>query len=322
MEFNTTLEKLLVEAAFDGGTVHICTSTAQGNAELWLDNGCIVAVKANGQDRRLGARLSVTGHLRDADLMAVQASAETKSIPLVQELAGQVRRDVLSSIVADEARFAVAAALAESDGSVSADQRPPTEPHLISLDLSSLLAECKAFIVDIQAAEATAPAHSRPAVIRQPGPSEGLNAEDWAVVDRCDGGRTVASIARTVGLPVAACSLIVSRLVGSGFLVCDIDAPEFLVDQDLEALSVEFATMSNELITLGRDEEEEEAEEVEQQLRAENPATEAAGAVAHTDPFPANKESARAEVADISPRADTQALLRELASLSREGSKS
>lgn len=333
----TRIEEIIAAAARSGDPVYVRVGNGTPVAELWLDGSSLIAATAEGGDHRLGARLVSTGHLARAELDRSRSVAAKQGASLAVTLSERVRRDVLSALAYDEARYALAAALAAPEEEVEAGRGPTPEGLFpIAADAADLLARTQDFLAAVRDAQQHAPANALPVATEPPPPDLELGAEEWALLSRADGTVTVADLAEECGFPQPEASLIVTRLVSLGLVRVEDSygaASELLAEleaaEDLAAISAAFehaAATEPEPIEL----EPQPAQERNASLAAEGvvvalpvsaPAPDYPAVAPEPPGVPALEEVADPPVELPTENADrsvdTQALLRELASIAR-----
>ncbi|MHB8513446.1 MAG: hypothetical protein ACYDCC_14900 [Actinomycetota bacterium] len=333
-----SLENLLNDAAGSGSSMYLRIGNGSPVGELWTRDGRIIAASIPDGDSRLGARLLSIGQLRESDLKEAQNDA-AQGASLSHALEGRVRRELLATIATEEARFVLTRALDAAEHELTSRiDDPPDGLVQISIDIASALAEAAAVAEHIHEAERIAPQNARPSLVELPGMAEGLTAEAWAVVDRCNGINTVAEIGAMCGLTPEASSLIVSNLCASGFLAIEAEPQEidWNAAEDLEALSQLFTDSAQDVVTDSVEpldseiviemEPLEELQstvtfEVEQEVNSE---TEIAVDAAPAELQTSMNEAPPATVAPekVTLGVDTASLLRELSSIARDHGKS
>lgn len=242
------IEHIVADTARSGARAYVRVGNGTPIAELWLDGPLLVAATCEGGDHRLGARLVSTGHLARSELERSRTLAHREGASLTVALGASVRRDVLSSLARDEARYALAAALAAPDADITAtDDEPPFGTFPIAVDATDLLAETQQFLSAVRSAHEVAPSEARPLATDAPPPDMALAPEEWAILSRADGTVTIARLAEECGFPTPEASLIVQRLSGLGLVAveaADSDAAELLAElgaaEDLAAVSAAF----------------------------------------------------------------------------------
>lgn len=316
----TRIEQIVADAARSGSRTYVRVGNGTPVAELWLEGTVLIAATCEGGDHRLGARLVSTGRLARSELDRSRASARREGAALTTTLAGNVRRDVLAALARDEARYALAAALAAPDKEVeSSDGEPPHGAFRVSLDATDLLAETHEFLSAVREAHEVAPPGARPIAVESPPPDMALGPDDWAILSRADGTATIAKLAEECGFPQPEASLIVKRLAALGLIaveVGDTAAADLMAEleaaEDLAAITAAF---EHAAVTPPEHEEPvvelppliQDDEIVVQQLP--EPVAQVA---------PAIEELPEPAVAPQSHTADTQSLLRELSSIARQ----
>lgn len=307
------LDEQIADAIHRGAGLHVRVGGETPVAELWLNDGLVVGAAAEGSDARLGARLVSLGHLPASELATATRSAEMESVPLAHALTGRVRRDALTEIARAEARYALAAALTADEMDVTTDQEArPDGTSALQFGAQELLTETLAFMGAIGPAQETAPEHAVPSPGAPPEPGAALSAEEWAVLERCDGTSTIAEIARGCGLPHPEASVVITRLHHQGLVVLDL-APlsasalleELEAAGDLAALSEAFEIRIAEERAV-----EEEFGALVEPAYAEP---------TFAEPSLPEIDQAPAEIGGF--QIDTLSLMRELASLAREETK-
>ncbi len=322
-----------ITAAADSGE-HVCVRVGDIDpiATIWLNGGRIVAASAEGGEMRLGARLVATGHLSAAELRTATSAAAADGVALVQALTGRVRRDVLTAIARDEARYALAAALAAPPAAVGyGSEKAPKSVTKIALDPNEMLQETVEFLDAVRNAQAAVASDAVPSRSGRPGADSGLTPEEWAVVERCDGATSVAQIADACGMPHPEASLMIDRLErgglvsvagslpGAGDLIAELEAAQDMAalaavmePQTVEPLLAEpevYSFLPDAIAVDGGPTGEPAAFDTEFEHFEEEPHP-----VAHIGEV---EEDHQFESA-AGTRIDTQSLLRELASLGRD----
>lgn len=319
----TRIEQIIAGAARSGGCVHVRVGNGTPVAELWFDAGSLVAAAADGGEHRLGARLVSTGHLAAAELDRCREQAAAHGVSLALTLSERVRRDVIGALARDEARYAFAAALAAPQDEVEAnDGLAPPGLFPLAIDAGDLLVETHEFLAAVREAQSHAPATATPIAAEAPSPDLALGTDEWALLSRADGTATVAMLADECGFPQAEAALIVTRLAGMGLVTIEAgftESTDFMAEleaaEDLAAISAAF-------------EHAAAAPEVDAPQFAPEPVLtlvpEPADVVMLDEPAPPVIAEAPAIdpahiAADHGDRhVDTQALLRELASIARQ----
>lgn len=315
------IEQIVADAARSGARTYVRVGNGTPVAEVWLEGPLLIAATCEGGDHRLGARLVSTGHLARSELERSRALAHREGASLTVALGASIRRDVLAALARDEARYALAAALAAPDKEVTAaDGDPPPGSFPISVDAIDLLAETQQFLSAVRDAHGIAPSEARPIATDAPPPDMALAPEDWAILSRADGTATIARLAEECGFPGPEASLIVQRLAGLGLVaveVADSDAAGLLAEleaaEDLAAISAAF-----EHAAVAAPEHEEPVIELPPLLTTEPVAV-------APEPAPDEHTEGIAAVPAAEPPAahttDTQSLLRELSSIARQQPK-
>ncbi|HVL89245.1 MAG TPA: hypothetical protein VM841_03310 [Actinomycetota bacterium] len=329
----TRIEEIIAAAARSDGRVYVRVGNGTPVAELWLHGPNLIAASAEGGERRLGARLLSTGHLASAELERSRTAAAKCGASLAVALAERVRRDVLTALAGDEARYALAAALAAPQEEVSSEEdRSPEGLFPLLMDAADLLNRTHEFLAAVREAQAQIPPASIPVATEAPSPDMALGPEEWALLSRADGTVTVAMLADECGFPQPEASLIVTRLASMNLLRVEEgfpDSSELLAEleaaEDLAAISAAFEHVA----AFPEPDPEFEAEAPEpgfpeasspepEAVVVQMPAPRGSGnGVAATLPGdpPASPHGLPAGNGDRT--VDTQALLRELASIAR-----
>jgi hypothetical protein len=202
-----------------------------GEARLWLDAGRIVrAFPPSGEDR-LGLRLLTGAHILPgelADARRASAAGSTTLAEIVLER-GVARRDVVGLLERDLARQILVDALLEPSQEIAFDEDDPGPGPLIEVQAAELLEEARRVVIEIaDAIRYVSPGGVPHLSAGLPGPEITLSPEDWAIVSRIDGARSVEELAEQCGFaPTEAC-LAVFRLAALGLVEVDPDgaAPE------------------------------------------------------------------------------------------------
>ena len=278
----TRIEQIVAEAASGGGRAHVRVGNGTPVAELWFDGATLVAATSEGSEVRLGARLVSTGNLARTELERAHTAAQRGGASFAAALAR------------DEARYALAAALAAPAGEVAVGAGdPPDDSFTVALDALDLLAETKEFLAAVRDAHRIAPPDARPIATESPAPDLALEPEEWAILSRADGTTTIRRLAEECGFPQPEASLIVKRLSDLGLVAVEAsmsDAAGLIAEleaaEDLAAITAAFE-------------------------HAAIPAPEYEEAIVELPPLVLDE-------APAAPRIDTQALLRELSSIARQ----
>lgn len=313
------IEQIVADTSRTGARTYVRVGNGTPVAEIWLEGSVLVAATCEGGDHRLGARLISTGLLARSELERSRTLAHREGASLTVTLGGNVRREILAGLARDEARYALAAALAAPETEVAAtDGDPPLGTFPISLDAADLLSETHQFLAAVRDAHEVAPPDARPIATDSPPPDMALAPDEWAMLSRADGTVTIAKLAEECGFPQPEASLIVKRLAGLGLVaveVADSDAAGLLAEleaaEDLAAVSAAFEHAAVPA------------------LESEEPVLELPPLVTEPSVFLAPEPIAAAEPSESAPAApsagpvpphttDTQSLLRELSSIARQ----
>ncbi|HEX9697534.1 MAG TPA: hypothetical protein VGB64_14605 [Actinomycetota bacterium] len=244
----TRIEEIIASAARSGERIHVRVGNGTPVAELWLEGGTLIAATAEGEEHRMGARLLSTGHLASTELERSRSDAIKHGASLALALSDRVRRDVIAALARDEARYALAAALAAGADEVTiGDGSSPEGRFPLAVDATALLSETNNFLADVRDAQTHAPASALPIAADAPSPDLALGPDEWALLSRADGTATIARLAEECGFPQPEASLIVWRLAAMGLVTIEAglaDEASLMAEleaaEDLAAISAAF----------------------------------------------------------------------------------
>lgn len=198
-----------------------------GSSRLWFDDGRIVRARVPDGDRRLGLRLIAGGHVLPRELTrARRLAGARRTLAEVLLERGIVRRDVVAQIEREQAREAVVALLLEEATVLAFEEGADAPEPLLDLDPADLLAEGEETLIDLAHACRFAPPTATPCLAGGlPGPEAAISPEDWAIISRIDGARTIGDLAEECGFSPVDASLAVFRMASLGLVDVEVADP-------------------------------------------------------------------------------------------------
>ncbi len=227
-----TLESTLRDLGSDGSTGCLVIRDAdQDEAEIYLRDGAIYAIASSGRSATLGARLMSSGALSPdalADALEIQRQ-ELQGWRLGELLVhlGYVDREVVETYVAEQARDALDHLLARPAAGwkfrrgkkTRQDVAPPTS---VSRALDEVAGRKAAWnlVVGVTGGAAGVPQLSAGAPA---GDDVVLDNNDWSLLTRVDGIRTIEQLAIDCGFTLLEAGRVVAHLIEAGVVEVSLD---------------------------------------------------------------------------------------------------